>query len=328
MTRLGYANPLIRIGRTIQGWLDPPKPGGGAPRELSVIGHRGAPRVAPENTIASFEKAIEVGADAIETDVCVTRDGCFVLWHDADPDDVRALVRQTGGEGLLYSPGVPALGSPWRRPVCELDLGCLREHYGYTRRENGLLGLLGGDTQPEVSIAVLEDLLEWVLRDRRARHVFLDIKLAPEQSQAAAALLRLVRQHCTGKGFPHDLMFHFLSPQAEIIEALLAESRRAALPSAIKLCADFELPGVLRFAPPLGVRHVSMGWGERKWVGFLREVSQVLASRNAGVFDSLVTWTVNDEAKLKELVEFRVDGVITDDPALLRRFVGEHGGRA
>jgi glycerophosphoryl diester phosphodiesterase len=40
-----------------------------------VIRHRAAARVAPENTIASFERAFELGADGIETDVCVTRDG-------------------------------------------------------------------------------------------------------------------------------------------------------------------------------------------------------------------------------------------------------------
>ena len=61
-----------------------------------MIGHRGAARPAPENTLASFRKALDLEADAIETDVCVTRDGCFVLWHDAEPSESVALVRQLG----------------------------------------------------------------------------------------------------------------------------------------------------------------------------------------------------------------------------------------
>ena len=61
------------------------------------IGHRGAAMFAPENTIAAFAKAIELGANAIETDVCITQDDRFILWHDADPNDAIALARQRSG---------------------------------------------------------------------------------------------------------------------------------------------------------------------------------------------------------------------------------------
>jgi len=47
-----------------------------------IIGHRGASAVAPENTIAAFRKAIEVGADGIEFDVQLSSDGIPVVIHD------------------------------------------------------------------------------------------------------------------------------------------------------------------------------------------------------------------------------------------------------
>ncbi len=47
------------------------------------IAHRGASGYAPENTRAAFDRAITMGADAIETDVQVTTDGALVLFHDA-----------------------------------------------------------------------------------------------------------------------------------------------------------------------------------------------------------------------------------------------------
>lgn len=47
-----------------------------------IIGHRGASAVAPENTMAAFRKAIEVGADGIEFDVRLSRDGVPVVIHD------------------------------------------------------------------------------------------------------------------------------------------------------------------------------------------------------------------------------------------------------
>lgn len=59
------------------------------------IGHRGAPREYPENTLPAFERAIELGADAIELDVHVTADGVPVVHHDPHvrPDAGRASSR-------------------------------------------------------------------------------------------------------------------------------------------------------------------------------------------------------------------------------------------
>jgi glycerophosphoryl diester phosphodiesterase len=48
----------------------------------AIIGHRGASVVAPENTLAAFKAAIEAGADGIEFDVRLSRDGVPVIIHD------------------------------------------------------------------------------------------------------------------------------------------------------------------------------------------------------------------------------------------------------
>ena len=55
-----------------------------SPRDVAVIGHRGAAALAPENTLASVERAIEDGADWVEIDVQETADGEVVLLHDSD----------------------------------------------------------------------------------------------------------------------------------------------------------------------------------------------------------------------------------------------------
>ena len=58
-----------------------------------VFGHRGASGERPENTLISFERALALGADVIETDVHLARDGEVVILHDAD------LARTTDGQG-------------------------------------------------------------------------------------------------------------------------------------------------------------------------------------------------------------------------------------
>jgi glycerophosphoryl diester phosphodiesterase len=59
------------------------------------IGHRGAAGYAPENTLASVERALSLGVDYIELDVQRTRDGRLVILHDKRVD------RTTDGEGYL-----------------------------------------------------------------------------------------------------------------------------------------------------------------------------------------------------------------------------------
>jgi len=51
---------------------------------LLKIGHRGARAYEPENTLSSFRKAIELGANAVELDVRKTKDGKLVVIHNAD----------------------------------------------------------------------------------------------------------------------------------------------------------------------------------------------------------------------------------------------------
>jgi glycerophosphoryl diester phosphodiesterase len=55
-----------------------------SPHPLWIVGHRGAPRRARENTIASFDWAESFGVDAIELDVRQTREGEAVVFHDED----------------------------------------------------------------------------------------------------------------------------------------------------------------------------------------------------------------------------------------------------
>ena len=63
--------------------------------EVLVIGHRGAMGYAPENTMASFEMAVELDADLVELDVHLSRDDELVVIHDPN------LGRTTDGHGRV-----------------------------------------------------------------------------------------------------------------------------------------------------------------------------------------------------------------------------------
>ena len=53
-------------------------------RKVEVFGHRGASALRPEHTLASYAKAIADGADYIEPDLCITKDGVLVARHEND----------------------------------------------------------------------------------------------------------------------------------------------------------------------------------------------------------------------------------------------------
>ncbi len=63
--------------------------------KVLVIGHRGALGHAPENTMASFQRGWELGADLVELDIHMSRDGELVVMHDGD------VSRTTNGRGRI-----------------------------------------------------------------------------------------------------------------------------------------------------------------------------------------------------------------------------------
>jgi glycerophosphoryl diester phosphodiesterase len=74
-----------------------------------VIAHRGASGECPENTLAAFQRAMDLGADMLECDVQCSRDGTVVVMHDARVD------RTTNGHGWVRC-------LPWR-DLKQLDAG-------------------------------------------------------------------------------------------------------------------------------------------------------------------------------------------------------------
>ncbi|XP_048388638.2 glycerophosphodiester phosphodiesterase domain-containing protein 5 isoform X2 [Stegostoma tigrinum] len=101
---LGMYSPCIKEKGTLG-----PKP--------AIIGHRGAPMLAPENTLMSFEKTIEHGADGLETDVTISWDGVPFLMHD------QTLRRTTNIEEVFPSNKTKNAASFIWNELAELNAG-------------------------------------------------------------------------------------------------------------------------------------------------------------------------------------------------------------
>jgi glycerophosphoryl diester phosphodiesterase len=103
MNRSGVSVLLgIIVGIGMVWWTDPitrgdekPDVAAAAKKVKAIIGHRGSCADRPENTLASYRRAIEVGAMVAECDVRTTRDGVLVSSHDAD------IRRTSNGKGTI-----------------------------------------------------------------------------------------------------------------------------------------------------------------------------------------------------------------------------------
>jgi glycerophosphoryl diester phosphodiesterase len=295
----------------------PPPPEGA----FLLVGHRGAPAREVENTLPSFDRALDEGANAIETDLCVTKDGEVVLWHDWDPDDLVAFARQAGAEfDVRCRPVAPPEG-PHRRPVCDLTLAEFRAHYGYAE--------VGGEAVLPARIPRLEDLVAWASARPALRAVVLDVKVPADRADLAPALCAALRRALDAH--PCAAPFVWLSPHREVVEEFRRADasagrsldvevppglpRRAATLSAVRPAIE----GGNRFASIGRPRFTFGGWGVFERI--LRSDLGALSGAPAGVRvpEALLCWTINRPREMRHLVRMGVHGVLTDLPARLRK---------
>jgi len=98
MKRLATITFLLGLASLASADVVLPKIIAGHAEEPLIVAHRGASRDAPENTIPAFQLAWEQGADAIEADFHLSKDGEIVCFHDADTARVagtQLVVRQS-----------------------------------------------------------------------------------------------------------------------------------------------------------------------------------------------------------------------------------------
>jgi glycerophosphoryl diester phosphodiesterase len=132
------------------------------------IAHRGASGHAPENTMAAFERCIELGATAIETDVQMTSDGSLVLIHD------ESLARTAGSPKLVKDVTLEELrrldAGSWFDPAFRGErVPTLRELLELVKPYSLLLNLElknGVVPYPGLEEAVVEEVRRFGMSDR------------------------------------------------------------------------------------------------------------------------------------------------------------------
>jgi glycerophosphoryl diester phosphodiesterase len=244
------------------------------------IGHRGAPVLAPENTIASLERAVAHGVDVVEIDVLDTHDGELVLAHADDLHEVshglaRGRVRtQTLDRLRRVAPSLPTLDEA---------LAFLAAH----APETGL--------QLDLKARGFERHVVEALR----RHDLLRRTFVSSFHRPSLGVLRALEPGLPlGLTYPQDR--HGVSRRRAMrpLIAAAAAAVRRALPYRIEA-----------WLARTGAAAATLHWAI---------LSRAAIERCHAHGAAAIAWTVDDPHLASRLIKAGVDGIVTNDPRIFQ----------
>ena len=276
----------------------------GADRRLLNIAHAGAASIAPQNTIIAGEKALAVGADLWGIDTRLTRDGVFILMHDA------TLTRTTNAAEVFPD------RAPWEvkdltlEEIERLDAG------SWFLRDDPFGQIAAGSVPAEdqrAYVGVKVPTLREALLFTGEHNWRMDIEVKPMDcataEEIAGRLVALIHE----TGTTNRVMVSSFDPK--ILRAVKE--------------IDPKIPtAALAILPPLDAASFLADLGADGYdpspIAFSSQLAQELVAQGYGVY----VWTYNDQEKLRSLAQDPgVSGIYTDFPQRLHSVLAElHGG--
>jgi len=299
--------------------------------DFDIQAHRGGRALRPENTLTAFAHAIDLGVDTLELDLAVTKDRVVVVSHDYRLNPI--LTRGADGEFLERDARILIKDIDFRQLQC-YTVGEIRRGSDYWYRFRDQVAVPG---EKIPSLAQVFELVDSLGAD--TVHFNLEIKTYPpfpeytiDYREIVELVLASIRRHgleervtiqsfdwrtlkvvkelapdipvacLTVKNFSIDGAWYNLQPGGEGSSPWLAD-------------LDFdEYPGIPTLIHFFGADILSP---------YYREISRgdVEEAHRLGL--KVIPWTVNDRRIMKKLIQWGVDGIITDIPDQLIQVLEE-----
>ncbi|KKK38639.1 glycerophosphodiester phosphodiesterase [Mesobacillus campisalis] len=252
-------------------------------RDVVIVSHRGASGHAPEHTLVSYELGTKMHGDYIEIDLQMTKDGHLIAMHDMRVD------RTTNGTGLVKEATLSE--------IKKLDGGSWF---------NGKYPQFAKPEYAGLKVPTLEEVFQ---KFGKNRSYYIETKSPNVYPGMENELLRLVNHYQINKNkllvqsFSSDSLktMHDLDPSIKLVQLLSYRSNA--------VISQAEIEEVKTYATGLGANQA-----------YLNEeyVKQVTAS---GL--ELHVYTVNDKARMQQLIDWGVTGMFTNFPDLLHKVMKE-----
>lgn len=288
---------------------------------FDLQGHRGTRGLAPENTLVAFQRALALGVTTLETDLAVTRDGALVISHDPvlNPDLVR------GPDGKWLPSKGPPIHSLTLEQLRTYDVGRTNPASAYGKQypeqqpadgqrfptlkevfalgagnkvrfaiETKITPASGSDTPDPATFAKLVvDAIREAGMTGRVEVLSFDWRTLVEVKKLAPE----IRTVCITQSTPN-----FDNATNSTWTAGLELSRH-----------DGSVPKLVRAA------------GCNTWSSFFRNLTPSTIAEGQSLGLTVLPWTVNDPADMARLIDWKVDGLITDYPDRARKVMVDKG---
>jgi glycerophosphoryl diester phosphodiesterase len=253
---------------------------------MLVFAHRGASKEFPENTLLAFNKAVELNVDYIEVDIRFTKDERFALIHD------ESIERTTDRKGMV-------------RNYLMHELKRLDAAYYFTTD--------GGRTYPfrgkGIGLMSLEELFE-TFPDKK-----IDIDLKDSNPDQIERLVEIIDKYnayeriiVASKYLANLKVLRKLCPEIATGFSMFETLYLYSIYKSGFLFLNIFFKGAVLQIP--------------EKYGNFRIVTKSFVKALHGKGIDLHIWTVNNEKDMIRLIDMGVDGIMTDDPALLVKVLG------
>ncbi len=237
-----------------------------AVNKTAIVAHRGGSLLAPENTLAAFNNAIQIGVAWIEIDVHRTRDKITVVIHD------NTLDRTTNGKGSIDKTSFDKLRS--------FDAGC--------KFSDKFVG---------EKVPTLDETLALIAGKC---NLLIEIKNPDESGEIEKDVVSLIQKHkawswCVVQSFNYPAVLKVHQLDAQIKTALLFVK-----PNIERIKNDAEMS----FLSGINIYH--------------RFASKRTIEKIHALNKTVFAWTVNDSKRIRKMVGNGVDGIMTDDPQMMK----------
>jgi glycerophosphoryl diester phosphodiesterase len=304
----------------------------GCATPFDLQGHRGARGLAPENTLPAFATALAIGVTTLELDTAVTRDGVVVVSHDPflNPDIAR------GPDGRWLEKRGPNIRDLDYEALARYDVGRLKPGTNYARLYPEQVAVDG------TRIPKLAEVFALVERSgNRSVRFNIETKIspgAPEESLAPEPYARKLVEEIRRAGMASRSTIQsfdwrtlqaaqkiapaiptvYLTVQQKFLDNVCTGAGAGSPGIAAIDCQPSAWTAGFQLRDYGSVPKMIKAAGGKTWSPFHDDIDAAKVKEAHDLGLTVVVWTVNDPARIAEMLDLGVDGIISDRPDLVR----------
>lgn len=302
------------------------------PLGFDFQGHRGARGVYPENTLPAFNYAAQLGVTTLELDVQLTADGIPVISHNPV---LKAYLTQYNGKWISEE-HEPIISKMTLAKLKKYTVGETNPDSDYYKSKT-----MGQKIVPGTTVPTLDELFAEMEQNQFNRVRFnIELKsypdgsykeLSPEPEKFVRAVMAIIKKYgvenrTTIQCFDWRILSEFrrLYKDEVLLSALTTEQPD-------ELCRQEGVPGC---SPWMGGLDIDDFDGDYMKAAkainadiispYYRELTPELIKEAHELGLKVLPWTVNTPEDMEQMIEWGVDGIITDRPDILKEIIIKH----